>query len=97
MRRAQIAPSDFSSGEADFPQESFVDFKGKRRSMTEKIQASCVRIISGSALSANHSIPHSKGRLPSGKRPFFLEYAREGSALSEKLQQLLYFSLFLPI
>ena len=47
MRRAQIAPSDFSSGEADFPQESFVDFKGKRRSMMEKIQASCVRIISG--------------------------------------------------
>ncbi len=32
IRCAQIAPSDFSSGEADFPQESFVDFKGKRRS-----------------------------------------------------------------
>jgi len=47
MRRAQIAPSGYSSGEADFPQESFVDFKGKRRSVTEKIQASCVRIISG--------------------------------------------------
>ena len=47
MRRAQIAPSDFSSDEADFPQESFVDFKGKRRCMTEKIPASCVRIISG--------------------------------------------------
>ena len=47
MRRAQIAPPDFSSGEADFPQESFVDFKGKRRCMTEKIPASCVRIISG--------------------------------------------------
>ena len=47
MRRAQIAPSDFSSGEADFPQESFVDFKGQRRSMTDKIPASCVRIISG--------------------------------------------------
>ena len=47
IRRAQIAPSDFSSGEADFPQQSFVDFKGKRRSMTEKAQASCVRIISG--------------------------------------------------
>ena len=97
MRRTQIAPSDFSPGEADFPQESFVDFKGNRRCITENIQASCVRIISGSALSANHPIPHSKGRLPSGKRPFFLEYAREGSALSEKLQQLLSFSLFLPI
>ncbi|MCI9483398.1 MAG: hypothetical protein HFH27_02930 [Clostridiaceae bacterium] len=47
MRCALIAPSDFSSGEADFPQESFVDFKGKRRSMTEKIQASRVRIILG--------------------------------------------------
>ena len=54
MRRAQIAPSDFSSGEADFPQEPFVDFKGKRRSMTEKIPASCVRIISGSALNHHH-------------------------------------------
>ena len=47
MRRAQIAPSDFSSGEADFPQESFVDCKGKRRSMAEKMQANCVRIIGG--------------------------------------------------
>ncbi|MCI8880262.1 MAG: hypothetical protein HFH28_06025 [Clostridiaceae bacterium] len=47
MRRAQIAPSDYSSGEADFPQESFGDFKGKQCSMTEKIQASCARIISG--------------------------------------------------
>ena len=42
MRRAQIAPSDFSSGEADFPQETFVDFEGTRRSMTDKIPASCV-------------------------------------------------------
>ena len=47
MRRAQIAPPDFSSGEADVPQESFVVFKGKRRSMTDKIPANCVRIISG--------------------------------------------------
>ncbi|MCI8880330.1 MAG: hypothetical protein HFH28_06390 [Clostridiaceae bacterium] len=47
MRRAQLAPSDFSSVEAGFPQESFVDCKGKRRSMTDKIPASCVRIISG--------------------------------------------------
>ena len=28
IRRAQIAPSDFSSGKADFPQESFVDWGG---------------------------------------------------------------------
>ncbi|MCI8879615.1 MAG: hypothetical protein HFH28_02725 [Clostridiaceae bacterium] len=47
MRHAQIAPSDFSSGEAEFPQESFVDFKGTHLSMTEKMQASCSRIISG--------------------------------------------------
>ena len=35
------------AGGDDFPQESFVDFKGKRRSMTEKLQASGVRIIWG--------------------------------------------------
>ena len=41
--------------------------------------------------------PAQQGAPAIRQAPFFLEYAREGSALSKKLQQLLSFSLFLPI
>ncbi len=40
-----------------FPAGILTDFKGKRRSMAEKMQANCVRIISGSVLSIAYPYP----------------------------------------